>query len=63
MVVHEDNFRDIEDFFYLGFTLGVNEVRYIPLKIMGNAKFNLKPIQKELLLLALDSLVWKEKRA
>ena len=63
MVVHEDNFHDIEDFFYLGLTLGVNEVRYIPLKLIGNAKYNLKPIQKESLLLALDSLVRKEKRA
>ncbi|MHA1376216.1 MAG: radical SAM protein [Promethearchaeota archaeon] len=36
MVVHKDNFHDIEDFFYLGLSLGVTEIRYIPLKIMGN---------------------------
>ncbi|TKJ22610.1 MAG: hypothetical protein CEE42_12670 [Promethearchaeota archaeon Loki_b31] len=63
MVVHEDNYHDIEDFFYLGLSFGANEVRYIPLKIMGKAKFNLKPIEKKSLLLAIDKLIRKEKRA
>jgi len=63
MVVHKDNFHDIEDFFYLGLSLGVTEIRYIPLKIMGNAKYNLKPIEKKSLLLAVHKLIEKEKRA
>jgi len=63
MVIHKDNFHDIEDFFYLGLSLGVNEVRYIPLKIMGNARSNLKPIEKISLLFAIHNLIKKEKRA
>ena len=40
MVVHEGNFSEMDSFSKLGIELGVTEVRFIPLKIMGNARKN-----------------------
>jgi len=59
MVVHEFNFQDIEKFYYYGRSLRVNEVRYIPLKIMGQGKLNFNPILKKDLLLAIHNLIKK----
>jgi radical SAM protein with 4Fe4S-binding SPASM domain len=57
MVVHEFNFQDIEKFYYYGRSLRVNEVRYIPLKIIGRGKLNFNPILKEDLLLVIHNLI------
>ncbi|MFW9824165.1 MAG: radical SAM protein [Candidatus Thorarchaeota archaeon] len=63
MVVQESNFHDIENLYHFGVNLGVNEVRYIPLKIMGAAKVNLNPVKKIDILHSLYTLVKKYKNA
>ncbi|MFW9824170.1 MAG: radical SAM protein [Candidatus Thorarchaeota archaeon] len=63
MVVQECNFHDIENFYHFGVNLGVNEVRYIPLKRMGYAKENLIPVKKTDILQSLYTLVKKYKNA
>ena len=57
MVVHGFNFQDIEKFYFFGRSLRVDEVRYIPLKIMGRAKLNFDPILKKDLLLSIHNLI------
>ena len=59
MVVHEFNFQDIEKFYFFGRSLRVDEVRCIPLKIMGRGKLNFNPILKKDLLLDIHNLIKK----
>lgn len=59
MVVNDNNFDDIEDYYNFGRSLGVNEIRYIPLKQMGNARNELNPIKRHELLLVLYDLIQK----
>ena len=63
MVVQTNNFNDIESFYQFGRAMRVNEVRFIPLKIMGQAKYNIKPIPKLTLLHAIHDLIKKYKNA
>jgi radical SAM protein with 4Fe4S-binding SPASM domain len=59
MVVHKENFKDLEKFYYFGREMGVNEVRYIPLKMMGQAKKNISPTKRTHLLYAIRNLINK----
>lgn len=60
MVVHEDNYEEIEDLYHFGKDIGIDEIRYIPLKRMGQAKNNLKPISRKKLLYLIYNLVKKD---
>jgi len=45
LVCHESNVAQLEAFYALGHTLGVNEVRFIPLKRIGGAETSgLRPV-------------------
>lgn len=59
MVVHKDNFEDIENLYLFGQKIGINEVRFIPVKIMGQAKENITPIKRTELLYAIHNIVKK----
>ncbi|MFX1314132.1 MAG: radical SAM protein [Promethearchaeota archaeon] len=63
MVVHHYNFDNIESFYQFGRSLGVNEILFIPLKIMGRAIKNITPVPKRKILHALYELSKKYKDA
>ena len=48
MVCHSDNFEYLQDFYELADGLGVNEARFIPLKLVGGGgKCGLKPVRMQ----------------
>lgn len=61
MVVYEGNFTDLENFYIFGRKLGVSEIRFIPLKIMGGARIeeNIAPVNRRTLLHSIRALMKK----
>ena len=60
MVCHKGNFSELEQFYELGLSLGVSEVRFIPLKRIGGADTSgCKPVPLDELIAAAVSLFRK----
>ena len=64
MVVQRSNVSDMASFFHFGKDMGVDEIRYIPLKIMGNARTKeLEPVPYLELLFAIYKLIKQKPEA
>lgn len=57
LVCHQGNVRSLADYYKLGMDLGVNEVRFIPLKLVGGGRRGeLKPVSLSRLFAETDAL-------